>query len=81
MKRVLQVLLLVVGCALMGGCSDNSDKWQVGTKLYYHDDFFGTVITREGDDITVQDPKTEFNPGLTTHCSAENLASRGVYAK
>lgn len=81
MKKIL--LLLALMCLFfVPGCSDDTSKWNAGTKLYQtvngKEEYYATVISGHGTGVTIR--MTGSNPySITTN--RDMLARRGVYAK
>jgi hypothetical protein len=81
--KLIRLLAASICILSLHGCSsEDTDKWQPGTKLYYRDSEFGTIISREGDSIRYQTPESDFNrPAVVAQNDVNMLAGRGVYTQ
>jgi hypothetical protein len=81
--KLIRLLAMSLCLLPLHGCSsENTDKWQTGTTLYFENREFGTITSREGDSIKYQTPESDFNrPAHAAQSDVNMLASRGVYTQ
>lgn len=79
-------LALLLGLSVfLGGCSHESSKWRVGTRLYKNNTYYGTITAINTESLTVETRGVKL-PGFSdepiiVQDEPSHLASLGVRAK